>query len=261
MQRRHFLFFAPLLPSALFAPRFLHARGRQATPPHNLRDETNRLNELASNIHTIDDARRFIDAIAELFSDQLPPAWTTASLRSRLAQGEFLAATDPQKRLPEEHLAQTWNAFIATIHAPDDTRVTSAEIHNLRDSFFTEGRLMWDRGYRNFWLLPSIFSTQPDGTLAPGCRVVESLRLFWDLANTPQNLRAARQRAANGVLTSDQMKHAQHNPESVVSGRVELRVEQRNNPVEDAERLYIRDNGMRAFTNTVETMLDNLLHA
>ena len=260
MQRRHFLFLAPLLPSAFFPPRLLHARARQAPPQHNLADDTLKLNELASNIHTLDDARRFIDAIAELFADNLPPAWTTASLRARLAEGEYLAVTDSQKRIPEDHLAQTWNAYVSTMHAPDESQASAAEIHNLRDALFSTARVMWNHNYLNFWSLPSIFATQPNGTLAPGCRVVESLRILWDLANMPDNLQGARERVAKGTLASDLFKHAQQKPPSASVGGGYLIARVKTNPVEAAENQYIRENGMPAFANTVATMLNSLLN-
>lgn len=261
MQRRHFLFLASLLPTGLLAPRLLRARTHQSPPTHNIADEANRLNELASNIHTLSDARRLIDCIAEIFADVLPPAWASDSLRSRLAQGEFLAATEPQKRIPEEHVAGVWNEYVSTIHAPDESRVSTAEIHNLRDAEFATARLMWNRGSRNIWNAPSIFATQPDGTLAPACRVVESLRTLWDLARFPDNLRSARERVAQGVLISDLYKQQLQKPASSSSGRAYLMAGPgKSNPVEGAARQYIHEHGTSAFTNTVATMLDSLLN-
>ena len=261
MQRRHFLFLAPLLPSALFAHRLLAARTSQTAPTHTLADETLKLNDLATNIHTAADARRFIDAIAELFADELPPAWITESLRARLAQREYLSATDPQKLIPEDQLAQTWNSYITAIHAPEESRVSIAEMHNLRDGLFFSARVSWNRGLLNFWNLPSIFATQPNGKLASGCRVVESLRILWDLADMPDNLQAARERVAKGILTSDIFKQAhQGPPSSSVVGGGYLIARVKNNPVENAENQYIREHGMIAFTTTVETMLNSLLN-
>jgi hypothetical protein len=100
---------------------------------------------------------------------------------------------------------------------------------------------------------------QRDGTLAPGCRVVESLRILWDLANMPDNLRGARERVSKGVLTSEVFKHAQQRPpsSSVRGGYLIARV--KDNPVEAAERQYINDHDITAFSNTVETMLNSLL--
>ncbi len=168
MQRRHFLFLAPLLPSAFLAPRLLHARARQNPPANHVRDAANRIDQLARNIHTPADARSLIDFIAELFAEELPPAWATASLRARLAEREYESATDPAKRISEPHLTETWNAYVSTIGATHDYQISPAELHNLRDSLYAVARLTWARGSRNFWSVPSIFATEPDGTLAPG---------------------------------------------------------------------------------------------
>ena len=163
MQRRHFLFLASLLPPAMLAPGLLRARARQSPPTRNIADEANQIDELASNIHILPDARRLIDYIAEIFADELPPAWATESLRSRLAEGEYLSVTSPGMRIREEHLAAVWNGYISTIHAPDDSRVSVAEIHNLRDAQFVTARVLWKRGGRNIWAVPSIVAALPEG--------------------------------------------------------------------------------------------------
>ena len=258
MQRRHFLFLASLLPPAMLAPRLLRARARQSPPTRNIADEANQIDELASNIHTLPDARRLIDCIAEIFTDDLPPAWATESLRSRLAEGEYLSVTNPDMRIREEHLAAVWNGYISTIHAPDDSRVSVAEIHNLRDAQFVTARVLWKRGGRNIWAVPSIVAALPDGTLVPACRVVESLRILWDLADIPDNLRSARERVSQGVLVSDLYKQAQQKSASSLGNRAYLSARVHSNPVEGAARQYIREHGMAAFSNTVETMLNTL---
>ncbi len=200
-----------------------------------------------------------IDFIGQLFANELPPAWATASLRARLAQREYESATDPAKRISEQHLTETWNSYVTTIGAEHESHISPAELHNLRDSLYAVAGLTWARGSRNFWSVPSIFATEPDGTLAPGCRLVESLRLLWDLANIPENLRVARDRASKGILTSDLLKQAQQKPpSSSVGSRAFLSVTVHNNPVEDAETQYIRENGMPAFTNLIQTMLNTL---
>ena len=264
MQRRHFLFLAPLLPSALLAPRFLHARGRQVPPPHNLPDETLRLNELASNIHTVADARRFIDAMTELFADDLPPAWTTESLRNRLAQSEYLTVTDPHKRISEQHLAAAWNTYITAIDASTDSQVSAAEIHYLRDAHFTIARQMWDRGSRNLWLLPSIFAVQPDGTLAPACRLVESLRILYDLDRFPENLRTARENIAKGILASDLMKQAPQQSSSATGGRAYLQARsgtpQPGSTSDPAEAAARRKRAMKALSETIDSLLNSVLN-
>ena len=270
MQRRYFIFLASLLPPALLAPRFLSARKRQS-PPRNVRDTALRIDELASNIHSQSDARKLIDFLADLFADDLPPAWTTSSLRNRLAHAEYLTATNPEKRIPEDHLAAAWNAYLDTIRAPDDAHVSAAEIHNLRDALYATFRAAWRSGYRNFWAVPSIFATQPDATLASGCRVVECLRILYDLGNMPDSLQATRERIAKGILVSDlyrqaaQRQAAQHQTQqtaqSFAAGRATLTAGvSLRNPVEGAAARYIRDNGLPVFSNAVETMLDSLLN-
>lgn len=257
MQRRTFLLLAPLFPSAPFAPRLVHARARQMPPPNKLRDETLRLNELASNIHTLADARRLIDAIAELFADSLPPAWATASLRARLSEGEYLAVTDPQKRISEAHLAAAWNAYVTTIGTLADCQVSADDIHNLRDALFSTDRLMWNHGYRNFWALPSIFAVQPDGSLAPACRVIESLRILWDLDSFPENLSAARERVSKNAVASVLPGNAPQKQSSSIRGAyVTFRVS--NNPVRTAERQYIREHGITAFNNSIKILINTI---
>ncbi len=119
---------------------------------------------------------------------------------------------------------------------------------------------MWNRGYRNFWLLPSIFAVQPDGTLAPACRVVECLRILYDLARFPENLRGARKAVAKGILTSEVLKQQQQNPKPATQARASLSMRAgERNPVDDAAGRYIRDHGMLAFPTTVETMLNSLI--
>jgi hypothetical protein len=232
-------------------------------PPRNVRDTALRIDELASNIHTPADARRLIDFIAELFADELPPAWATDSIRNRLAEREYLTVADPQKRISEERVAAAWDAYVTTLQAPDTSHVTTAEIHNLRDALFATARVFWNLGNRNFWAVPSIFAIQPGGTLAPGCRVVESLRTLWDIAAMPDSLRATRERVANGVLLSDLYRQAPQRPSSssvgraYVSGSVSVRGS--SDPAGVAERRSSRKPSERDLANAIETMLNTLL--
>ena len=116
------------------------------------------LNQFAANIQTPADARRFVDFLADLFSKDTPSMWTTNSLRNRIAQAEFSAVSDPQTAIPDPRLAAAWNAYVDTIGAPADQKVTPAELNNLRDEFLTTARFAWNSGSRNFWLAPQ--STQ-----------------------------------------------------------------------------------------------------
>ncbi len=262
MQRRSLLLFCALSPVALLMSRYMRARTPKTSIPtdyreqaQRLREQAERLNVLAATIQIPADARRLVDFLAGIFSDELPPAWTIGALFDRIAQAEFAAVTDSERLIPESRLAHAWNTYVGTVHAPDGSYVTPAEVHNLRDAFYAVSRLSWDRGSRNIWSVPSVYATQPDGKLASGCRAVESIRIFWDLANMPDNLKAARNRVNEGVLISDQLRERQTRP--IASGGV-VRLEARviSNPLEVAARQYIKDNGVAAYSKVVIDMLN-----
>lgn len=258
MKRRSLLILGALTPIALFSSRYLGARAAKASLPPDYRQLAQQLNELAANIQTPADARRLVDFVADLFSREMPSTWNNSSLLSRIAQAEFSAASDSQRLIPEPRLAEAWNAYVEIIQAPEDQKATPAELHNLRDAFLTTARLSWDRGIRNIWAVPSIYATLPDGRLASGCRAMESIRILWDLANMPDNLQGARDRVSKGLLASDLFHKPQQSPvASVTHGSVGVRIF--SNPIEIAERNYIRLKGDRAFSNAVVTMINDTL--
>ena len=256
MRRRSLLFFGALSPVFLLASRYLKARPLKTPSPADYRERAQQLNELAANIQTPADAHRLVDFIADIFSEQLPPKWTTSAIRNRIAQAEYTAVSDSERLISESRLSQAWSDYIIKVQAPEDRKATPTEINNLRDAFLTHDRLSWNRGSRNIWTVPSIYATQPDGKLASGCRAVESIRILWDLANMPDNLTAARYRVSKGELASDQLRKSQTQP-TAASVRVEMR--NHNNPVESAERQYIKDHGIAAYFDAVETMLNTVL--
>jgi hypothetical protein len=104
------------------------------------------LNELASNIHSEDDARTFVDAVAERMTAEKPPAWAKASIRRRVAHAEYEAVSDPARLVPEQRVADVWNEYVRELDAPEETLVTAAEVHNLRDGMYSMSRLLWDKG-------------------------------------------------------------------------------------------------------------------
>jgi hypothetical protein len=257
MQRRSLLLFGALFPAALLVPRYMRGRTPKASIPTDYRELAQQLNVLAATIQTPADARRLVDFLAGIFSDVLPPVWTIGAFLDRIAQAEFAAVSDSQRLIPESRLAQAWNAYVGTIHVPDEANVTPAEVNNLRDGFLAVGRLDWDRGSRNIWSVPSIYATKPDGSLASGCRAVESIRILWDLANMPDNLKGARDRVTKGVLVSDQLREQQTRPMSSGAAHIEAHVF--NNPVDVAARQYIMENGVAAYRKAVEEMLNRTL--
>ena len=133
MQRRTLLSLAALLPVPFLARRFRPAMAVRASSASDMRQQAMDLNTLAANLQTLDDARRLVDLIAQIFADSLPTPWSTRSFRDQIAQAEFNAATDPAKRIPEQHLVAVWNRYAETIAAPNEALITTPELHNLRD--------------------------------------------------------------------------------------------------------------------------------
>jgi hypothetical protein len=256
MRRRSLLLLGTLTPVALFTSRYLGARISKVSLPTDYRERARQLNELAAEIQTPADARHLVDFVAEIFAEQIPPTWISGSLRDRIAQVEFSAVSDAHRLIPEPRLAEAWNAYVGTVRAPEDHKVTPAEVHNLRDAFLTTARAHWNRGFRNIWAVPSIYAVQPDGVLAPSCRAIESIRVLWDLANMPDNLKAARDRVNKGRLASDLFRQPQGRPPASSVGRCYLEARAFSNPVKVSERQYIKLNGTTAFNNAVITMLD-----
>jgi hypothetical protein len=259
MQRRTLLRLGVFSPVAVFTSRYLGALPSKTTASIDYRERAQELNRLAANVRTPDDARRLVDFIADLFADTIPHGWLNGSLLERIAQAEFSAATDEQKLIPEQRIAAAWNGFADTLHTPDDCRITSAEVYYLRDGFWAGARAMWDRSPGNFWAVPSIYATRPDGGLAAGSRAIEAIRVLWDLANQPDNLKGARDRVAKGELFSDVLRQEQRRPPATSAMGSYVVARAYVNPVWAAQRQYIQENGMRAFRNSVVMMLERTL--
>ncbi len=129
------------------------------------------IDDLASNIHSLDDARKLVDLVATEFSDELPPKWATRSVRERIARAEYESAADPGSLIPEQHIADVWNDFVEKIGAPPETMLNAAEIHYLRDAQYVSARLGWSEGEQQIWTIPGIFALGPDGKVANGSRL------------------------------------------------------------------------------------------
>lgn len=260
MQRRRLLLLISSVPAGHLLSRYLKALAPNPQKLIDYRGQALRLNQLAGGIHTDADAREFVDFVAEIFSGDLPPGLFSHRMRERIVEAEFAAATDPHKLIPEERIAEAWNTYVQTIGAPLDRQVTTAEVHNLRDSFFSIANLSWARGEHTIWTVPAIYATRDGGAIAEGCRAIESIRIFWDLANMPENLLAARNRVRQGMLVSDMLQQVQEPPSMGTHGStaVLFNITGRHS-VEAAEREYIARNGIRAFGKAVTGMLDDAL--
>jgi hypothetical protein len=257
---RSLMLFAALLPISLLCAQHGTAGNSQMNSAYEIhRQRAVQMNELAGRVQSPVDSRRLVDLIAEMFADELPPAWATGSIRDRVAHAEYESAIDPAGLVPERRIVDAWNKYVEEIGAPQETRVSVAEIHNLRDGYYATARLLWSRGSQDVWTMPNIYAVGPDEKLADGCRAVESLRVVWDLANLFENLRAARERVQKGVMASDLFKQPLKAPASGQMGsEVRLQIGVRDNPVEVAEMRYIREHGASGLSHAIEGLIYDL---
>jgi len=222
-----------------------------------------RIDELAGNIRSEDDARLFVDAVAQrLMSDQLQ-MWTTLGIRHRVAHAEFEAVSNPSHLIPEQRIVDLWNQYVRELDAPEQTLVTLAEVHNLRDAMYTSNRYMWnkERFPQSLWTVPSIYALGADGKVANGCRAVEALKIFHDMFRF-QNLQAARERVQKGILASDLMKQRAQDPKpKPQSVQSHLAISKNANPVLTAEYGYVQAHGERDYQRLLERLFAQLFPA
>jgi len=221
-----------------------------------------RTNELAAHINTEAGARAFVDSVADMFADSLPPSWATLGIRERIAHAEYEAVSDPLRQIPEQRIADVWNKYVREIGASEEALVTAAEIHSMRDATFAAGQVMWSRGTnQSAWTMPNIFAVGGDGKVAEGCRAVEALRILYDLDRSFDNLRSARERLRKGVLASDAIKKSLENTKAnqKTSARLEIRVD--SSPLRAAEYRYMRERGADHLIQFVEMLFDELFPA
>ncbi len=240
---------APHLPSPEFMRKITEQR-------QQMRDHSIAINEVASHIQSLDDARKLVDMIAGEFPDDLPPKWATHSFRERIARAEYESATGAL--IPEQHIADVWNDFVEKIGAPPETMLTAAEIHYVRDAQYVSARLMWSRDHQQLWTIPGIFPPGPDGKIANGARAIEAIRLLWQLGNLTEDFPAIHAQVQKGTLLSDLIPHPEAPPKpGSVAGRVSLRTV--SYPVQQAAFRYTREHGNRAMNHALEAALKQLL--
>ena len=98
------------------------------------------------------------------------------------------------------------------IGAPQESFITPAELHTLRDSQYVSSQELWVRGLQNMWSMPNIYALGPDGKVAGGCRALEALRVLWDVYSQPDNLRGIRDMTRKGAMLSDTIKNSAKPP-------------------------------------------------
>ena len=90
------------------------------------RQQAIRTNELAAHIDSEADARAFVDAVADMFADSLPPSWATRRIRERIAHAEYETVSEPLRQIPEQRIADVWNKYVREIGASEEAVVTVA---------------------------------------------------------------------------------------------------------------------------------------
>ena len=252
-------------PSQQSAP----VRHSQATPEQleqareryeSIRHAAIHLNELAGNIHSEADARAFVDAVGEHLAGQELPNWITKSIRQRVAHSEYQAVTDSSRLIPGQNIVNVWNEYVRELDAPEETLVTVAEIHNMRDGMFTSSQFLWKKkGMQSFWTIPNLYAVDADGRVAGGCRAVEALKILHDMFYRFENLRGARERVRKGVLASDSARQREKdgNTRPPVT-RAQLSVLPEQNPVQPAVSRYLQAHSQRDYMNLVERLFSEL---
>jgi hypothetical protein len=243
-------------------PQELTTARREATLRYeHFRQESIRVNELAAHISSESDARAYVDAVADMFADVLPPSWATRGIRERIAHAEYEAVSDPLRQVPEQRIADVWNKYVREIGASEEALVTAAEIHSMRDATFATAEMMWSRGTnQSAWTMPNIFAVGADGKVAEGCRAVEALRVIHDLDQLFDNLRGARERLRQGIVASDAIKKSQENTKANLktTGRLVAVARVNTNPLRPAEFRYVSEHGADHLNQVVEMLFEEL---
>jgi hypothetical protein len=253
---------------SLQTPQQVNREGFREPSPEVMRQATERrqrlrahaiaINDLAGHIQSPGDAHQLVDLVAAEFSKDLPPKWATRSIRNRIARAEYEAAYDPGALIPEQHIADVWNDYLQKIGAPQESHVTAAEIHTLRDSYYVSAQLSWAHDNQNVWTVPNIYAVGQDGKVANGCRALEVLNILWQLGNQPDALQNTRALIKEGQFLSDQFKNPSKPP---APGSVKSFVTFRlmpPNPVQQAALRYMRDHGVRALNGAIQGLVQEL---
>ena len=218
------------------------------------------INDLGGRIHSEADASAYVSAIAVLFANELPPAWTQHDIVQRIAHAEFDSIGKPPKLIPEQRIADVWNQYVREIGAPDEALVNVAEIHNMRDGTFTVAQMMWSRGHQTIWTMPNAFSVSSEGKVADGCRAVEAVRIMHDLEQLFQNLSSARERLRKGIVPSEALKWRSAVVNSRPAQTTSLIVARADtNPVRPAEQRYVQEHGAQVYQQLLTRLFDELI--
>ena len=224
-------------------------------------DHAMAIDSAATSIHSLDDARRLVDLVAAEFSDALPPRWVTTSIRENIAHAEFNSAVNPGALIPEQRIADAWNDFVKKIGAPQDTQLTAADVHYLRDAQYVTARFFWTR-QKDVWTIPGIFAAGPDRRIAQGARPLEAIRLLWLLGENEDDFAGLHAATKKGILVSDIVRQeAKSGSGQASSGYATAGIVSMTSfPVLQAALKYRRDHGRAALNDALRKLLKNLIN-
>jgi len=221
-----------------------------------MRQAAVRLNDLATSIHSEQDARVFIDAVADALWGKHLFGWTTRRIRYRVAHAEFGAVSDAARAIPEQRIVDVWNEYVREIDAPEEELVTVAEIHNMRDGMYVFDQHSWEQKIQSIWTVPSIHALDADGKLADGCRAIEALKIIHSLYFEPESLPFARERVQQEYLPS-QSVGLERTKAPMKSGGV-LVGRSYSNPIQTADRRYLQNHGDLDYDRMLMRLFDEL---
>jgi hypothetical protein len=159
-----------------------------------------RINDLADSIHSEADARSFIDAVAQELSGHRHLLWTALGIRHRVANAEWQAVSNSSSLIPEARIVDVWNEYVREIDAPEDALISVFDLHEFRVKDFEFSRHNWKLDLtQSLWSMPNVYALHPDGTLADGCRALETLKLVHNMHNQFFRLQFARARLQNAI--------------------------------------------------------------
>jgi len=224
------------------------------------------INDLAGKIHSEQDARKVVDQVAEILTNHRHLMWAARSYRHRVAHAEFEAVSSSSGLIPEQRIVDVWNEYIREVDGPEETLVTAAELHNLRDALYTSAsRYIWPREIsRSIWTMPNIYAVDSSGRVAEGCRALEALKLIHDMHDTFMNVRIARARVAQGgwLVSENLIQRGEGNSMQMPAHRfsvAELQTAGKNNAVvQNAAQRYVQSHGEDAYDQMIRRLFDEL---
>ncbi|HTR24893.1 MAG TPA: hypothetical protein VMI10_13015 [Terriglobales bacterium] len=233
------------------------------------REEAVRINDLAANIHAEADARKLINEVAEQLTHHKHLFWAARKFRHRVARAEFGAVTDGAL-VSEDRIVGIWNEYVREIEAPEETVISAEELHKFRAADFQMSQRNWQREMtQSIWSVPNIYATDSTGTLADGCRALESLKLINNIHQQFSRVHLARvpvqnERTVAGVQKgpATTLRGPTIARGRLMSGTTAAPAAARSrvyeDPIRPAVRRYVQEHGQQAYDQLVRRLFDEL---